>query len=541
MKPRPGITVAAVICTLAFITPILVSLGLAWRQSIADEKAQGVRYAAEVVRRGEETGGQFARAIQLLKHDHFAPCSSQEIELMRQIDVGSSYLQMVGRVSGNTLECTSLGTTQPMTLGRPTLTTEHGVNERLDVHFGPGRWDHLDLLDRDGVAVLIDSSLEIDQNTEENGVGLAMIVPSNAEHARLAESTQQFRSNWLNPVGRGQSQSFTDGGYFVSQVRSSKVDIAGISIVPSRYAYAHIKKFTATFVPIGCLCGIGLAWAVLYISRYRSSLTGLVRAASKRGEFFVEYQPVVEIATRRVVGAEALVRLRRGNTIISPSNFIGLAEESGAARIITENVLRLVSGTLPKLLDLRPDFHIAINLTATDLKWRGTVERLEDLLRQSGASPRNVIIEATEHGMVSGPECSEMISSLRRRGFRVAIDDFGTGYSCLSRLQEIDLDLLKIDRSFVDTIGTHRPTREVVLHIIEIARAMQLHIVAEGVETEAQSRFLLEHGVEYAQGWLFGRPMSASALCELLAESAKSASNLQPAYADDIRMEISPA
>ena len=536
MKPRPGITVAAVICSLAFTIPILVSLEFARRQGLADEKAQGVRYAERVVRRGEETASQFGNAIQLLNHDHLARCSPQEIELMRQIAVESSYLQMIGRISGNTLQCTSLGTAVPREVGQPTLTTDHGVREWTNFRFNPDPNSHLDLLDRNGVAVLINSSLVVDVDTEDSGVGLAMIVPSDANHAKLAESNAQFRPAWLNPVGRGQSASFVDGDYLVSQVRSPTLDIAGISTVPHHFVYGHFKRFAATFVPIGCLCGFALACAVIYISRYRSSLLGLVRSAVRRGEFYVEYQPVVEVATRRVVGAEALVRLRRGNTVISPSNFIGLAEETGAARLITENVLRLVAKDLPRLLQMRPDFHVAINLTASDLRWRGTLERLEQLLQRSGALPRNVVIEATEHGLVSGPECGQLISSMRERGFRVAIDDFGTGYSCLSRLQDLDLDILKIDRSFVETIGTNRPTREVVLHIIEIAHSSRLHIVAEGVETEAQSRFLQDRGVEFAQGWLFGKSMPIDALCNLMTENDVSVVP-EAVFAGDICLE----
>jgi sensor c-di-GMP phosphodiesterase-like protein len=521
VKPRLGIPLAVVVAVFAFLLPTLVSLQLAWKQGINDEKAEGVRYAAEVVRRGEETASQFDRTIQLLNTDHFARCSPQEIDLMRQIDIGSSYLQMVARISGDTVECTSLGTTEPTNVGRPTLTTEHGVHERIDVHFGPRRWDHLDLVDRDGVAVLVDSTLLIDLQTER-GVGLAMIVPSNADHAKLAETTERFQQNWLNPLSRGQSASFLDGGYVISQVRSKTLDIAAVSAVPSRYAYHHVKEFAAIFIPIGALCGIGLAWSVLYICRWRWSLPGLVRAAARHGDFFVEYQPVVEIASRRVIGAEALVRLRRDGTIIGPSSFIGLAEESGVASLITKCVIRLVSRDLPRVLALYPDFRVSINLTATDLKTAATAELLEELLHRSGAAPGNVVLEATEHGLVNGPECQRLISALRRRGFLVAIDDFGTGYSSLSCLQQLDLDLLKVDKAFVDTIGTDAVTSGVVLHIIEIARLLKLHLVAEGVETEAQAVFLLHHGVEYAQGWLFGRPMSVEALLEAAGQGRSS-------------------
>jgi sensor c-di-GMP phosphodiesterase-like protein len=489
-------------------------------QSVADEKEAGLRYASAMVRRGEETTEQFARAIRLLNQDHLPRCSPQEIDLMRQIDVGSSYIQMVGRISGDTLDCTSLGTAQPVPVGAPTLVTENGVDERLDFKWGPAQPDRLDLIARKGVAILIDTGLLIDVDTEGGDVRLALMVPSTVGHLRLVEPKGEFLPKWLNPIGRGQSASFVDGQYIVSQVRSKTHDFEAVSVIPISHAYRHVTQFAITFVPVGLICGLGMGWAVMHFVGLRSSPQAMIRAATQNHNFFVEYQPVVDVATRQIIGAEALVRWKRGNTVISPASFIPLAEESGVISLITENVMEIVSRDLPRLMELDPKFRVAINLSAADLKSDETIVKLLEVLRKSGASSQNLIVEATEHGLISGPETCKVVAAIRETGIRVAIDDFGTGYSSLSCLQNLGLDFLKIDKSFVDTVGTDGVTSEVVLHIIEIARSLRLRIVAEGVETEAQAKFLKKRRVEFAQGWLFGKPMGIDSLCNRIGQSS---------------------
>jgi sensor c-di-GMP phosphodiesterase-like protein len=524
-----GEFVAVAIGFVAFFAPILLSLQLAWNQSIADEKEQNQRYASEVMRRADETAQQFGRATALLEHDHFARCSPQEIELMREIDVGSSFIQMVARISGNTIECTSLGTVTPIDAGRPTLITDNGVNERLDFKWGPQQLDRLDLIDQNGVAILVDARLLIDMALEGDDVGLAVTVPSSQGHQRLVEPKGTFNSNWFNPVDRGQTISSVEGQFIVSHVRSKTFDLEVISVTPLHYAYHRVRQFAVVFVPVGLVCGIGLSLVVMQIARTRSSLRGLLRAAARNKDFYVEYQPVVDLSTRHILGAEALVRWKRGDTVISPASFIQLAEESGVISLITQNVMDIVARDLPRLMKLNPEFHVAINLSATDLKSRATIDRLIELLRRSGASPRNLLVEATEHGLVTGPESREVMAGIRDLGICIALDDFGTGYSSLLSLQSLGLDQLKIDKAFVDTIGTDGATSHVVQHIIEMARSLNLQTVAEGVETEQQAAFLKIRKVAMAQGWLFGKPMSINSLCEKVISGKNQIDQAKPA------------
>jgi sensor c-di-GMP phosphodiesterase-like protein len=177
----------------------------------------------------------------------------------------------------------------------------------------------------------------------------------------------------------------------------------------------------------------------------------------------------------------------------------------------------MVAKDLPQLIQLDSDFKVAINLSAQDVSSEGTVDVLQRLLQTSGAHSSNLEVEATERGFLQGVEARKILARIRKMGIGVSIDDFGTGYSSLSCLQTLGLDTLKIDKAFVDTIGTDGATSQVVLHIIEMAHSLNLDMVAEGVETEAQALFLRERSVRYAQGWLFGKPMPVGILCELLA------------------------
>jgi sensor c-di-GMP phosphodiesterase-like protein len=159
-------------------------------------------------------------------------------------------------------------------------------------------------------------------------------------------------------------------------------------------------------------------------------------------------------------------------------------------------------------------------MSAEDLTDKRTIDALDKLLRVSHARPKNIELEATERAFLQGPETAELLDTVRAKGFSVAIDDFGTGYSSLSCLQTLSLDTLKIDKAFVETIGTDGATSQVVLHIMEMAHSLHLEMVAEGVETEPQAIYLTKHGVRYAQGWLFGRPMDINQLCQKIRTQA---------------------
>ena len=435
---------------------------------------------------------------------------------MREIDVTSSYIQAMGRIEGNSLTCTSLSTQSPIDVGPPTLTTANGAVERTNVWIFKSQTDPLLVVSKGGFAFLLDTSLAEDVSTEGPGILTGLFVPSNPSHGLISAQSNGLHAAWLRPIPKGTAATFLESGYVVSVVRAQDIDLAAVAAVPQFYVTNRVGKFALIFVPLGLLCAAGLVWAVGRISRAYLSLPSVLRIAARNKEFFVEYQPIVELKTGRWIGAEALVRWQRGGEIITPDSFIPTAEESGVITLITARVAEIVAADLPALLKIDPGFLVAINLSAADLRSTQTIEMLKRMIASDGIRAANISVEATERGFLQGKEARDLLAAIRELGIEVAIDDFGTGYSSLSCLQTLGLDALKIDKSFVETIDTDGATSQVVPHIIGMAHSLNLTMVAEGVETEEQADFLRTHEVHYAQGWLFAKPMGFASLCTRL-------------------------
>jgi diguanylate cyclase (GGDEF)-like protein/PAS domain S-box-containing protein len=239
--------------------------------------------------------------------------------------------------------------------------------------------------------------------------------------------------------------------------------------------------------------------------------TGL-RRAIERAEFRLVYQPIVGLESGRVTGFEALVRWahpERG--LVAPAEFIGVAEETGLISQIGRWVLHEACRRAREWQVARPDVEpvtVAVNLSPRQVAHVGLMDHVASALRESGLEPACLRLEITESVLMEGlDEVAALLDRLRGLGVELHMDDFGTGYASLSYLRRFPLQALKIDRSFVRRMGSRRSDLEVVRTILALAQNLGMGVIAEGVETEAQRRRLLELGCAYGQGYLFARPL----------------------------------
>ena len=513
MQQKTTFRLAFLIGILAVVAPVLGALYVAQRDALTAEYARVDGYARDVMARSDATAEQADEGITRLLALGAPACADQELVLMREIDLGSSYIQTIGRVRDDAVICSSLGIHEPaMELGPATLLTLRKVLVRTNVRFSFAADATFLVLERDGFAAVIHKALPIDATTEDASVSLATFsTPSGT----ILTSRGHVDPAWLSKPLSGSHTHFVDGDRIVSMIGSGRFHAGAVAAVEDATLRQRVRSSALDLLPMGLVAGLVMAGLIFYLARVQTAMPAMIRAALRRDELSVQYQPVVELGTGKWIGAEALVRWKRANgEWVRPDVFIPVAEESGLIQQVTERVLSLVGADLGRLAALGLDVQVSINLSSADLQSPATVALLQRTLQEAGVAAQHLHVEATERGFMNTEIARKVLADIRALGVKVAIDDFGTGYSSLSYLGSFELDYLKIDKSFVDTVGSDAATSQVVPHIIEIAKSLNLTMIAEGVETEPQAAFLRERGVQLAQGWLFSRALAFPAFVE---------------------------
>ena len=243
-----------------------------------------------------------------------------------------------------------------------------------------------------------------------------------------------------------------------------------------------------------------------------------IERALKAGEFVPYYQPIVDIRSGRLRGAEVLVRWRKPDgTIISPASFIPLAELSGLIVDLTRVLMRKVRDEAGSAFGRRPHLKLGFNLTARHFSDEEIVRDVSKIFSDSPIRLTQIVLEVTERQPLDNlTETRRVIAALQGIGVRIAIDDVGTGHSGLSYILKLGVDIIKIDKMFIDSIGTDRNSNTIIETLIDLARNMRMDVIAEGVEHFEQVVTLRELGIRAAQGYVFAPPLPGSSFLQLV-------------------------
>ena len=306
---------------------------------------------------------------------------------------------------------------------------------------------------------------------------------------------------------------------FTEKARVARLGFAYDIVVPRALMPAtrsHIE-WLANLV-VGAVLVMVAAFILLMRRRTPNNPVAEMERALKAGEFVPYYQPIVDIATGQLRGAEVLVRWRKPDgTLVSPAAFIPLAETSGLIRPMTRHLMRAVCREAGEAMRHRPALKISFNFAGYLFSDPTIVDEVRNAFAGGPIRLSQVVLEVTERDPIENfTETRRTIAALQGLGVRIAIDDVGTGHSGLSYMLKLGVDIIKIDKMFVDAVGTDQNATTIVETLIDLARNMRMDVIAEGVENFEQVMHLRKRGIRQAQGFVFSPPLPGSSFLRLV-------------------------
>jgi sensor c-di-GMP phosphodiesterase-like protein len=513
---RNVILLGAVLAALGAALPLAAAAYLAWQLALSGEQERLSALAERLIARTNMTIDDASQALETINATGLVPCSEPHIAEMRALTTTGS-INEVGYFVDDLLQCTSWGITKTRVPIAPAdFTTANGIAVTAPFQssiVSDGR--PVLGFQRGSYSVLVDPQRFIDV-VDDTSSGLAIAHQNGTLiSARNTPAPALLASLMANP-----RTGMDDDTIFAVAEQNGWLAIA---TSPRNTILASLQRQLLVLLPIGIAMAALIVGAIIWASRKRLSPASELARAVRNHEFVVHYQPLIELKSGICVGAEALVRWRRPDgSMVRPDLFIPLAEESGLILPITDQVIEAVIADLGATLVADRSLHVAINFCADDIRTGRMLPILEQKLRDARIKPQQIWLEATERGFIDIEAARVTMSRARAMGHSVAIDDFGTGYSSLQYLQDLPLDALKIDKSFIDTIGKGSATSSVTPHIISMAKTLGLFIVAEGIETQDQADYLIDQQVGFGQGWLYAKPLPAKAFITFHAQNQAS-------------------
>ncbi|WLH38016.1 EAL domain-containing protein [Pseudomonas sp. FP2196] len=483
------------------LLPVLLMGYVAWVLNLAAAQQRLEALAVVASNRANNTFNEAAGVLKNIAASELAPCTPESIDEMRLLTINTFSVKSIGYVEEEVYACGSWGTVgHRVTPWKEDFTTADGVRVSLGVQARIVPAKPMMALQYAAFNVLVDPEQFLQVMVEDD---VHLMIGTAA--GQLVGVSRPGAERFMSRVHLGSATALEDG-YLYTLVHSG--DWVAIAAVSRHELLQGLIRREMLLLPIGGLLAGMLVLMLVRRTRQRFTPLAELELAVRNHEFIVHYQPIIDLHDGACVGAEALLRwLRPDGSLVPPDAFIPLAEQSGLILPITDQIIDHVLEDLGPLLVQQRDLHVAINLAAADVSSGRFLPRLQAAIRKADVWPSQIWLEATERGFLQIDAARQTVNRARELGFMAAIDDFGTGFSSLQHLQQLPLDVLKIDKSFVDSIDVDPTASSVTAHIIEMAKSLRLKLVAEGIETEAQREYLRGHGVHFGQGWLFARPM----------------------------------
>ena len=339
----------------------------------------------------------------------------------------------------------------------------------------------------------------------------------------VVETTPETRFRKAAPFATFKQDPLLATDLIAVEGQSSRYPIMIQSSVPFRSVWASFSGVMNVINGLGILTGAMILFLFIRLSMRKEKPYVSIEEGIKRREFVPYYQPVIDIQTGRLAGCEVLVRWRKPDgKVVPPGAFIGIAEASGLARPMTTLLMEQVAEELSDAYSRNPQLKAGINLFNRHFNDLGVVSEIEQIFGNSGVRFDQLLFEITERQPLENLDRARaIIARMQSLGVKVALDDAGTGHGGFAYLQKLGMDVIKIDKLFVDAIGPDSESVPIIDSLCQMAKGMGMLVVAEGVETETQLAYLRRSGIEQAQGYLFAPALPGKAYLDLVEAMAR--------------------
>ncbi|KUY56802.1 EAL domain-containing protein [Burkholderia sp. RF2-non_BP3] len=499
------VSASIVLGCVATIAPVLTSIYVADEDVERRDQNDLRDFAAKALLRAELVTYQAVTALADLERVPGASCSAANLSHAARVIFNYGYVQDAGTYADGQYLCSPLmGDVRALHLTLPPADWRsadgYSVWFRRKSPLSDVREDIQ--LARNGHYVLIDPKSYVDLIDPAR----RPIAAVNTDTGTLfALSYGADKDEMLNAWKLG--GELENDRWYYAVAKSATGPLAMVVKSPKSSLVGDWPKLLATWLSIGVALGAAIGWLAFKRVSRQLSFPATLEWAISRKKMQVVYQPIVNLVDGRCAGVEALVRWELNGRAVSPEIFVAVAEENHLIQPLTDLVLDKIIADMAPLLRTHPAFYVSINVSSDDLRSDRFLKVLARVLDGTGIDPSQIRIEATERSFMNADETRDVIAAFRAAGHPVYIDDFGTGYSSLSYLQTFQVDILKIDKSFIDTVARDTASSIVAPHIISMAHELGLEVVAEGVESDTQVEYLRGKGVQYGQGWYFAKAM----------------------------------